>query len=171
MAPAELGARRPVGDRLPDQLAGIRVGLQQADHVARDLPRVVVLDAAAEAGQQLRTQRRRIGPVDRHPNRSVVGHVDVVHPHGFLTLHAHTVGHPELPVVPRARDEVAVELALREAVALVRTRVIDGVQAISRANQTHPMAVDLDHLHRADRQVVDRQAGSGEEVCVHGDTT
>ena len=45
VTPAELGARRAVGDGLPDQLARVGVGPQQPDDVPGDLAHVVVLDA------------------------------------------------------------------------------------------------------------------------------
>ena len=64
VAPAELGPRRAVGDRLPDQLARIGVGAQQPHDVARHLADVVLGDAAPQAGQQLRPQHVRVGSLD-----------------------------------------------------------------------------------------------------------
>ena len=63
MSPPELGTRRAVLHCLPDQFAGVGVGLQQSNHVAADLADVVVLDAAAQAGQEARAERLEIGLV------------------------------------------------------------------------------------------------------------
>ena len=71
MAPAELGARRAVGDGLPDQLARVGVGPQQPDDVARHLADVVALDAPAQAGQQRRPEPRRVGLDQVHVQRPV----------------------------------------------------------------------------------------------------
>ena len=62
MPPPELGARRAVLHRLPDELAGIGIGLQQPHDVAADLTDVVVLDAAAQARQQPRPRGLGVGP-------------------------------------------------------------------------------------------------------------
>jgi hypothetical protein len=45
-----------VGDRLPDQLAGVGVGLQQPHDVTGDLAGVVAFDAPPQAGEQLRAE-------------------------------------------------------------------------------------------------------------------
>ena len=119
----------------------------------------------------------RIGPVDRHLHGAVVGDRDVVGLDPFLALHAGTIGDPELPVVPRAGDQVAVELALGQAVALVRTGVVDGVQAVAGADEAHAVAVDLDHLHGADGEVVEVKVGGRvsrlrvASMSVHGKTS
>ena len=61
VAPAEVGPRGAVVHRLPDQFAGVGVGLQQPDHVAADLTDVVALDSAAQAGQQSWPHRFDVG--------------------------------------------------------------------------------------------------------------
>ena len=45
VAPTVLGARRPMGDRLPNDFGRVGVGLQETDDVAADLSDVVALDA------------------------------------------------------------------------------------------------------------------------------
>lgn len=153
--PAELGARRAVGHGLPDQLAGVGTGLEEADDVAGDLAGVVAFDPPAEAGEQLRPLGGRIGLDERHRDRPVVADVDVVAAHVLLAEHARAVADAELPVVPGARQQVALQLALGEAVPLVRAGVIDGEDALARADEAQPSAVDADHLHRRDGEVVD----------------
>ena len=109
-----------------------------------------------------------VGSIDRHLHGAVVDDRDVVGLDPLLALHASTIGDPELPVVPGAGDQVAVEFALGQAVALVGTGVVDGVQAVASAHEAHAVAVDLDHLHGADGEVVDVQIGVTVEVLVVG---
>ena len=56
--------------------------------------------------------------------------------------------------MPGARQQVAVEIALRQAVALVRAGVVDGEHAIAGPHETETVAVDAHHLHGADGEVV-----------------
>ncbi len=149
-------------DRLPDQLARVRICLQQPDDIACDLAGVVVLDPSTQTRHQLRPALRRVWPIDGDPDRAIGGDGDVVYVDRLLALHADAVGHPELPVVPRASDHVAVEFALGESVSLVRAGMVDGVEPVCGAHDAHAVAVDLDHLHGADGDVVEV------EVCVHG---
>jgi hypothetical protein len=103
----------------------------------------------------------RVGPVDRHPHVAHRIDVDIVDGDALLPLHTRTVRDPELPVVPRAGEQLAVELALGEAVALVGAGVVDGVDTAGRAHEAHAMAVDLDHLHRTGGEVGEVGDGGG----------
>ncbi len=160
-----------MGDRLPDQLAGVGVGLEESDDVACDLARVLAFDPLPQAGEQLRPALSGVGPVDRHLHGTVIGDRDVMGLDAFLALHADTIGDPELPVVPRAGEQVAVELALGEAVALVGTGVVDRVHAVAGAHEAHAVAIDLDHPHGADGEVVEVDVEFGLQIraqgCVH----
>ena len=151
--PSELGARRTVGDRLPDQLAGIGARLQQADRVAGDLAPVVALDAAPQTRDELRALLGGIGPPDGDRHAATVIDVDTVGLDVLLAEDARPVAHPELPVVPRTRDDVTVEVALRHAVPLVRAGVVDRVNATRRPHDADALPIDLDHLHRALAQI------------------
>ena len=90
---------------------------------------------------------------ERDAERAVVGDVDGVGAHVLLTEHAAAVADAELPVVPRAGEQFAVELAGGQPVALVRAGVVEGVDAARRVHQAQPAPVDLDQLERADRNV------------------
>ena len=137
---------------------GLVSARQQPDHVARHLPDVVVLDAAAEAGQQSGAHLGGGRFVDRDGDRPVVADGDRVGAHVLLAEHARAVVDAELPVVPRARQQVTVERALRQAVPLVRAGVVQGVDAAGGAHQADAPTVHTGHAHRADRQIVDGQA-------------
>ena len=163
MAPAELGSWCAVGDRLPDQLARIGVGLQEPHDVSGDLAGVVPLDPASEAGEQLRSQLGRVRSVDGDLHGAVGSHGHRMRPDRLLALDTGTVGHPELPVVPGAGEQVAVEFTLRQSVALVGAGVIEGVESVGGSHEADAVAVDLEHLHGADGDVVDVERGS----CVH----
>ena len=154
MPPPEVGTRRAVGDRLPDQLAGVGVGAQQPHDVARHLADVVLVDRrcrrlASSCGRSSSGCRLD----ERDADRAVVGDVDGVRAHVLLAEHAAAVADAELPVVPRTGEQLAVELAGRQAVALVRAGVVEGVDAGRGVDHAQPAPVDLDQLHRADREL------------------
>ena len=162
MTPPELGPRRAVLHCLPNQFPGVGVGLQQSDHVAADLTDVVVLDSATQTGQEAWADRLdiRLAQGDQHVAVIVDGHGmcrDV-----FLADDADSIVDTELPVVPGARDEVAVERTLGHPIALMRAGVGKRRHSIRCPDQAEAMVVDADHLHRADRQVVE----SGDDRCV-----
>lgn len=90
--------------------------------------------------------------------------VDPVCLDGLLALDACAVGNPELPVGPGAREQVTVELPLRQSVSLVRAGVVEGVNTARRSDETDASAVDLDHLHRAVGDVVE-VGDVSESIC------
>ena len=132
---------------------GSAARLQEADDVACDLARVLVGDPAAQACDQARSRCGGVGPRDGDAHAAVGRHLDRMRLDAFLTLHAHAIGHPELPVVPGTGEQLAVELTLGQAVALVGTGMVDGVEAALGAHDAHSVPVDLDHAHGADRDV------------------
>ena len=165
MSPAELGARGTVGDGLPDQFAGVGAGLQQSDDVACDLAGVVPVDSTAQADERAGPDHFGIRACDRHPDVAGVVDIDSMNGHPLLALHARAIGDAELPVVPRAGEQVAVQLALGQAVALVRAGVVDGVDPTGRADEADTMAVDLDHAHRPVREIVEVGDGVEHRFC------
>ena len=56
--------------------------------------------------------------------------------------------------MPGARQQVAVEITLRQAVPLVRAGVVDGEHALAGTHEAETMAVDVHHLHGADGEGV-----------------
>ena len=86
-------------------------------------------------------------------------------PHVLLTEDARPVVDAELPVVPRAREQVAVERALGQPVALVWAGVVEGVDAVGRAHEAEAPAVDAGEPHRSDGQILQLQA---QVVVGHG---
>jgi len=171
VTPSEVSTRRTVRDGFPHELARVSVGAQQAHDVARDLADEVALDPAAQACHELRTLGHRVGIVQLDAQRAVVTHPHRVVAHVLLTENAGAVVDPELPVVPGTRQHVAVEDALRQAVALVRAGVVEGVHTVRRPHEAQPPPVRPDETHRPVGEVVETDvesngAGSG---CVHVD--
>ena len=171
VAPTELGPRRSVVDRLPHQLAGVGVGAQQAHHVARHLPDALVHDPVAQARHQARPLGARVGAAELDAQRAVGAHLDGVGAHALLAEHALAGRHVELPVVPRAGQQVAGELALAQPVALVRARLVEGVHAGARAHeQQAPVALAVGHLDQLHRRRL--EVGQGHvQLHAHDATT
>ena len=171
MAPTELGPRRSVVDRLPHQLAGVGVGAQQAHHVARHLPDALVHDPVAQARHQAWPLGVRVGAAELDAQRAVGAHFDGVGAHALLAEHALAGRHVELPVVPRAGQQVTGELALTQPVALVRAGLVEGVDAGARAHeQQAPLAVAVGHLDQLHRRRL--EVGQGHvQLHAHDATT
>ena len=93
---------------------------------------------ASSRGPQL----GRIGLDDGDRERAVGADRDRVGADVLLPEHTGAVVDTELPVVPGARQQVAVERALSQPVALVRAGVVEGEHAVGRADQAEPPAVD-----------------------------
>ena len=73
----------------------------------------------------------------------------------LLAEHALTVVDAELPVVPLTREQLAVQITLRQAVPLMRTRIVERMDTAGTAHEQDPMAIGVHELHRSRPQVIE----------------
>ena len=109
--PAELGTRRAVGDRLPDQLARVGVGAAAAARRRATSGRCSPWRSRAAGWRAAAVAARRV-PGSTSETLIVPSSATstaCVRTSSSPSTHA-TVADPELPVVPRAGEQLAVEL-------------------------------------------------------------
>jgi hypothetical protein len=115
---------------------------------------------------------RRIRPIDRDTYGASLIDVDQMNAYRFFALQAGAIGDAELPVVPLARDHLAIETTLGEPVPLVWAGVVDGVNPGCCADKADATTVSLHHRHRADLQICklsnNLATPCGLEVCIGG---
>ena len=164
MPPSELGTRGTESDGFPNQFTGIGAGLEQPNHIARDLPVVVALDSPAKADDQLRAELLWIWSIDLNTYASLLVDLDVMNADRFLAKNTCSVSDAELPVVPLTGDEFTVQLALGQPVTLMGACMVDGVDTTTGAGETDSVPVDFDHFHSAFRQVIE----TGDRIGLRG---
>ena len=150
----------------PGDVGGRGVVAQETNGVASDLTDVVRLDPAAKTGPESLTFFRSGRFGDGDGDLAVVD-ADGMAGHVLLAHHALAGVDPELPVVPLACQQLTLEGAGHEAVALVGAGVVEGMDTRGGADHRNTALADGGHPHLPDLEVVQRahrdrgRAGAG----------